>query len=61
MRSNRRLLIVCSIYAGLDVGGADLIASGQIKIKHGTPVAYRENALVFQDGSTLDADVIVMA
>ncbi|KAK7692948.1 hypothetical protein QCA50_004589 [Cerrena zonata] len=45
----------------LDVGGSDLIASGDIKIKHGEPVAFTEKTLVFRDGSEMEADVVVMA
>ncbi|CAL1707713.1 unnamed protein product [Somion occarium] len=47
---------------GLDVGGADLIASGDIKVKQGVePVAFKEKTLVFSDGSELEADVVIMA
>lgn len=49
------------IFVGLDVGGSDLIASGDIKIKHGEPVAFTEKTLVFRDGSEMEADVVVMA
>ena len=66
-----RLLYVVTLYAlewkpdglhaGLDVGGSDLIASGDIKIKHGTPAAFTERTLVFRDGSEVEADVVVMA
>ncbi|GJE91639.1 NAD(P)/FAD-dependent oxidoreductase [Phanerochaete sordida] len=45
-----------------DKGAADLIASGQIRIKQGVqPVAYSEDGLMFEDGSTLPADVIILA
>ncbi|KAL4243845.1 hypothetical protein ABKN59_010876 [Abortiporus biennis] len=46
----------------LDKGGADLIGSGEIKVKQGIqPVKFTENALVFQDGSKLEADVVIFA
>ncbi|KAI0086909.1 FAD/NAD(P)-binding domain-containing protein [Irpex rosettiformis] len=46
----------------LDKGGADLIASGDIKIKQGVaPKAYTSDGLIFTDGSKLKADVVVAA
>ena len=48
--------------AGQDKGGADLIALGQICINQGVqPVSYSPEGLVFEDGSTLPADVIILA
>lgn len=45
-----------------DKGGADLIESGEIKIKQGVqPVSYSPNGLVFDDGSELAADVIMLS
>ncbi|TCD65649.1 hypothetical protein EIP91_002417 [Steccherinum ochraceum] len=45
-----------------DRGGADLIASGQIKVKQGTePVAFTKNTLKFADGSELETDTVVFA
>ena len=48
--------------AGLDKGGADLIADGRIKVKSGvSPREFTENSLVLSDGSVLDADVVIFA
>lgn len=47
---------------GQDKGGANLIGSGDVKVKQGTkPVAFTETGLLFADGSTLEADSIVFA
>lgn len=47
---------------GLDKGGADLIASGDIKVKQGTePTAYTSNGLLFSDSSELPADAVIFA
>jgi hypothetical protein len=47
---------------GLDKGGADLIASGAIKIKQGVaPEAFTSDALSFTDGSQLKAHVVILA
>ncbi|KAJ7215583.1 FAD/NAD-P-binding domain-containing protein, partial [Mycena pura] len=49
-------------YGGLDVGCADLIGSGQVKIKHGVEVAkLTEGSVIFTDGSSLPAQAIVFA
>ncbi|KAF8505013.1 FAD/NAD-P-binding domain-containing protein [Gautieria morchelliformis] len=46
----------------LDLGTADLIIKGAIKIKQGTePDYFTDNGLVFKDGSSLDADLVVFA
>jgi cation diffusion facilitator CzcD-associated flavoprotein CzcO len=46
----------------LDVGAAALINDGRITVKSGaTIVEYNETGLVFDDGITVDADVIVFA
>ena len=48
--------------AGLDKGGADLIADGRIKIRQGvSPRKFNENGLVMSDGSELLADVVIFA
>ncbi|KAI0650323.1 FAD/NAD-P-binding domain-containing protein [Trametes meyenii] len=48
--------------AGLDKGGADLIADGRITVKSGvSPQSFKERALVMNDGSELGADVVVFA
>ncbi|TCD65644.1 hypothetical protein EIP91_002412 [Steccherinum ochraceum] len=45
-----------------DREGADLIASGRIKVKQGVePVAFTASTLKFSDGSELEADAIVFA
>ncbi|KAJ6528230.1 FAD/NAD-P-binding domain-containing protein [Mycena vulgaris] len=46
----------------LDVGCAALIRNGMVKIKQGVePASYTEDSLVFTDGSSLPADVVVYA
>jgi len=46
----------------IDVGCADLIRSGKVKIKHGAEIARLEkNSVIFTDGSSLEADAIVLA
>ncbi|KAJ6622294.1 FAD/NAD-P-binding domain-containing protein [Mycena sp. CBHHK59/15] len=46
----------------LDVGCAELIGSGDIKIKHGVEIdRLTEGSVLFTDGSSLPADVIIFA
>ncbi|KAH8100893.1 dimethylaniline monooxygenase (N-oxide-forming) [Cristinia sonorae] len=46
----------------IDKGGADLIASGHIRVKQGVqPSRFTEGALVFTDGTELEADVVIFA
>ncbi len=46
----------------LNVGASDLIIEGKIKLKTGTGIArVTENSVIFEDGSALKADVIVLA
>jgi len=46
----------------IDVGCSQLIADGKIKIKQGTEIArIVDDGIVLEDGSKLDADVIVLA
>jgi len=46
----------------IDVGGASLIAEGKVKIKQGKEVDhFEEGGIVFEDGSKLEADAIVLA
>ncbi|KDQ16814.1 hypothetical protein BOTBODRAFT_30708 [Botryobasidium botryosum FD-172 SS1] len=46
----------------IDVGGANLIVEGKVKVKQGKEVDYfEEDGVVFEDGSKLEADVIVLA
>lgn len=54
--------IFTQLFVGLDKGGADLIASGAIKIKQGvSPTSFAPDGLVFSDGSHLRADVVIFA
>ena len=62
LNPNGHSMHCCYLPAGLDKGGADLIADGRIKIKQGsTPVSFTQNGLVFSDGSTLRADAVIFA
>ncbi|GJF00330.1 NAD(P)/FAD-dependent oxidoreductase [Phanerochaete sordida] len=46
----------------LDKGGADLVADGRIGVKQGaSPTAFTKDELVFDDGTTLPADVVIFA
>jgi len=46
----------------IDTGGSQEIIDGKIKLKSGSAIkSFNENGLVFEDGSTLHADVIVFA
>ncbi|KAE8404378.1 hypothetical protein BDV37DRAFT_282927 [Aspergillus pseudonomiae] len=46
----------------IDVGASQKIASGQIKVKSGScPVRHTETGLEFDDGTHLDADIIIFA
>ncbi|KAF9003756.1 FAD/NAD-P-binding domain-containing protein [Hymenopellis radicata] len=46
----------------VDVGCADLIIAGKVKVKQGVEIAeYEKNTVVFTDGSTLDADAVIYA
>ncbi|GJJ15730.1 hypothetical protein Clacol_010008 [Clathrus columnatus] len=44
-----------------DIGAADLIIKGSIKIKRGEPEHFTTDGLVFKDGSYLQADAVVFA
>ncbi len=47
---------------GVDVGCAQLIMTGKVKVKQGLEVAkYEKNAVVFTDGSQLEADSVIFA
>jgi hypothetical protein len=47
---------------GLDVGCAKLIREGKVKVKQGVEAAsFTEDSLVFTDGSSLPADVVIYA
>ena len=46
----------------IDVGASELVADGKIKLKSGVQAErYTENGIAFDDGSELEADLIVMA
>ncbi|MFK7854572.1 MAG: NAD(P)/FAD-dependent oxidoreductase [Granulosicoccus sp.] len=46
----------------IDVGASELVANGQIKLKSGVAVAdFKDNTVVFDDGSELEADLLVLA
>jgi len=46
----------------IDVGASELVANGDIKLKSGVEVkCITDNGIEFSDGSSLDADLIVMA
>jgi putative flavoprotein involved in K+ transport len=46
----------------IDVGASELVANGSIKLKSGVAVKeIRQNSIVFDDGSELDTDLIVLA
>ncbi|KAF9806316.1 hypothetical protein IEO21_08722 [Rhodonia placenta] len=47
---------------GIDVGVADMIATGRVKVKSGVEIArFTEHGVVFTDGSELAADLVVFA
>lgn len=46
----------------IDVGASDLIADGSIKVKQGVEISrFTPEGLEFEDGSTLPADIVVLA
>jgi putative flavoprotein involved in K+ transport len=45
----------------LDVGAAQLIADGQIKVKQGSIARLTEQGVTFEDGSDLEVDTIILA
>ncbi|KAK7055819.1 FAD/NAD-P-binding domain-containing protein [Favolaschia claudopus] len=49
-------------FGGLDVGAADLIRSGKIKIKHGVEIErFTGTSAIFTDGSSIALDVVIFA
>jgi len=45
----------------LDTGIGDLIVDGHVSVKQGVELSHsEENAIVFSDGSKLEADVVVL-
>ncbi|KAJ7684497.1 FAD/NAD-P-binding domain-containing protein [Mycena polygramma] len=65
LNTNRNLFSLFNEgYGGywFDVGCADLIRSGKVKIKHGVEIKRLEkNSVIFTDGSSLEADAIILA
>lgn len=59
------MLSRCSTHgcaSGMDVGCGDKIISGEIPIKSGAKIQkFNKKSVAFDDGSTLDADVIILA
>lgn len=55
--------VQCSVYVlGLDVGCAELIASGKVSIRQGVePVSFTETGILFNDGTELQADAVIFA
>jgi putative flavoprotein involved in K+ transport len=45
----------------IDVGSADLVADGEVKLAHGQVVRLTEDAVVLADGTELPADLVVYA
>lgn len=45
----------------IDVGSADLVADGEVKLAHGQVVRLTEDSVVLDDGTELPADVVVFA
>jgi len=46
----------------LDTGGSKLIGEGKIKLKNDSPLeGFTETGLKFEDGSELQADVVIFA
>ena len=45
----------------IDVGAADLVADGEVRLAHGQADHLTEDAVVLEDGTTLPADLVVYA
>lgn len=45
----------------INVGGSELVVSGEIKLKHGEIAALNASGVVMRDGSTIPADLVVFA
>lgn len=54
-----RLLVGKGYY--IDVGCAQLIIDGKVKMKHAGLESFTETGVVFDDGTSLDADIVVLA
>ncbi|GJJ11783.1 hypothetical protein Clacol_006021 [Clathrus columnatus] len=46
---------------GVDIGAADHIINGRIKIKSGEPERFTKEGLIFKDGSFIEADAVIFA
>jgi putative flavoprotein involved in K+ transport len=57
--TTHRLLVGKGYY--IDVGCGQLIIDGKVKVKHAGLESFTETGVVFDDGTTLDADVVVLA
>ncbi|SEF20416.1 putative flavoprotein involved in K+ transport [Amycolatopsis pretoriensis] len=45
----------------IDVGAADLVANGDVKLAHGQVASLTETSVVLEDGTELEADLVVYA
>lgn len=43
----------------VDIGAAEYVINGRIKIKSGEPERFTENGIIFKDGSFLEADAVI--
>lgn len=50
-----------AIFPGIDIGTAELIIQGQVKIKQGIPTAFTRDGITFRDGFSLAADAVIFA
>ncbi|KAF5381227.1 hypothetical protein D9757_007882 [Collybiopsis confluens] len=56
------LSLVYTRYAGTDIGCGERIISGHIKVKSGVSIQeLSETSVIFDDGSTVEADVVILA
>ena len=54
--------VAASVHHLVDVGCAELIISGRVKVKQGVELQrYLKDGVTFTDGSKLDADVVIYA
>jgi len=59
--TNRTNYLASGAGTYLDVGASELIADGLIKLKTGTATALDESAVITDDGTQLEADLVVFA
>lgn len=43
----------------MDIGAAEYVINGRIKIKSGEPERFAENGIIFKDGSFIEADAVI--